>query len=80
MTLTEIRNSIVEHVTEAGKQLDGEYHKALTSFLDFIERKNSKLAEAVTLLKANGYTVTLPEVAVAPVESVVAVATPVVTQ
>jgi hypothetical protein len=79
MTLTEIRNSIVEHVTEAGKQLDGEYHKALTSFLDFIERKNSKLAEAVTLLKANGYTVTLPEVAAA-VEPVVAVATPVVTQ
>lgn len=77
MTLTEIRNSIVEHVTEAGKQLDGEYHKALTSFLDFIERKNSKLAEAVTLLKANGYTVTLPEVAaVAPATPV----EPVVTQ
>lgn len=68
MTLTEMRNSIVEHVTEVGKSLDGEYHKALTTFLDFIERKDAKLAEAIQLLKANGYTVTLPEPAAPVIE------------
>lgn len=64
MTLTDIRNSIVEHVAEVGKQIDGEYHQALTAFLDFVERKDVKLKDAVALLAANGYTVTPPAPAV----------------
>lgn len=72
MTISQIRDSIVEHVTEIGKQIDGDYHKALTSFLDFVERKDQKLAVAIQLLKANGYTVGLP----AAPESAPAAATP----
>jgi len=68
MSYTQIRDSIVEHVTEVGKQIDGEYHKALTAFLDFVERKDKKLVEAVTLLKANGYIVAAP--AAVPAEAV----------
>lgn len=60
MTLTDIRSSIIEHVTEAGKVVDGEYHHALTAFLDFVERKDAKIKDAVALLTANGYTVVGP--------------------
>ncbi|VWC95579.1 hypothetical protein BLA39750_02198 [Burkholderia lata] len=65
MTIQQMRDSIVEHVAEVGKAVDGEYHKAVTAFIDFIERKDAKIHDAVVLLLANGYHVESPAQAAA---------------
>lgn len=60
LTFAQIRSTVSEHITAAGQAIDGEIHKAIHAFVDFVERKDKDLNDAVTLLRANGYIVAAP--------------------